>query len=164
MGPEHQSALEAAPTGESIVIHGAAGVCRCLCIKSLTDSLTSTGSGKTCLLEVIIRSLRLKWPNMVIVSASNGAITPVAVYFELDVIFTDSSAFRLGGVHLDQVIGHSPPNASIPQVVSIIQQSPEMAHLLTSSRVIVIDDGKPIFSFAPAPNHKCLTFMQQSIW
>jgi hypothetical protein len=75
MGPEHNSALEAALKGESVVVHGPAGVYICLCFISLADSYMSTGSGKTCLLDVIIGSLRLKWPQMVIVSASNGAPT-----------------------------------------------------------------------------------------
>jgi hypothetical protein len=84
---------------------------------------------------------------MVIVSASNGATTLVSAYFEYGLKFpSDPSAFRLGGVHLDQAIGRFSPDASIPSVVSIIHQSPEIAHRLASSRVLVIDDGRHLFS------------------
>ena len=73
-------------------------------------------------------------------------MSSVSAYFEN---FTSApSAFRLGGVqlHLDQVIGRFSPDASIPRLVSIIRQSPEMSHRLVSSRVLVIDDGKHLFS------------------
>jgi hypothetical protein len=74
---------------------------------------------------------------------------------------SDPSASRLGGVHLDQAIGHFSPDASVAKVVAVIRQSPEMVHRLSSSRVLVIDDGT--YVFAPCTNYECLTFVEQSI-
>jgi hypothetical protein len=77
---QHELALKAACRGESIFINGVAGLCVHF-LKSGPKFIISTGSGKTSLLELIIRSLVLKPSFSVIVTSGNGAILNLGWYF-----------------------------------------------------------------------------------